>query len=100
MNKRLFEIRHMNGTILSTLSAYYPNGLSGGNIFAHAVKPLSPGMEWERVFIQLTFLKERGYLEYVKDRGPRGVDGPKDLIYRLTPAGVEVASGLKEDSAV
>lgn len=97
---KAFELRHMNGTVLTSLQAYYPNGLSGGTIFATVLRPLFPGIDWNRAFTVLSYLKGRGLLEFVQDRGPRGTDSPKDLIYRLTPAGLDVAAGVTEDPAV
>lgn len=99
MNKA-FESRHINGTIIASLQAYYPNGLGGANILNSVLRPLFPGMEWDQAFAALSYLQGRGLLEVVKSQGPRGGDSPRERVYRLTPAGMDVAAGIVADPAV
>ena len=100
MSKSSYEAKHVRGVVLTTLQAYYPNGLSGGNVFKHGICPLFPTMEWQEVFRHLVYLKDRGFTEVVKPGELQDIDSSRDIIYRLAPAGLDLAAGVTQDPAV
>jgi len=100
MSRQAYEAKHVRGVILGTLQAYYPNGLSGANVFNHAVRPVFPTMEWAEAFRHLAYLKDRGFTEEVKPSELQDIDSTKDIIYRLTAAGLDLAAGVTQDPAI
>ncbi len=100
MSRQSFEAKQVLGTILSALKSYYPNALSGGNIHKHIVLPVFPGMDSLKTFQHCTALKDRGYVQYVKGGELQNADGWETFMCRITPAGLDVVNGIKEDPAI
>ena len=97
---RAFEIKHVRGTLLTALGSYSPNGLSGRNILAHVLRPVFPGLTKQECFQHLTYLKDRGLVDYVKESGIREITDPMELVYRLTPDGLDIATGVTQDPTI
>jgi hypothetical protein len=100
MSNKAYEIKHLRGVLLASLKDYFPNGLAAKTLFATVVAPFFPGMKWEEVARQIAYLHERGFVEAI---GQSGIGGEKSLErenYRVTPAGLDVASGVSDDPAI
>ena len=95
-----YDIKRARGHILSGLQSFYPNGISGGLIFRDMLAPLFPVMEWVQALQQLEYLIDRGFVENIESVGPRRPRSHKDRLYRLTPAGLDVALGIVSDAAI
>ena len=100
MTKRAYEAKHLRGTIIETLGDYYPNGLSGRSIFSTIVLPVFPDAEWNDVLQQLSYLRQRDFIEDVGACGIGPANSPQGRISRLTAAGYDVAKGITEDPAI
>lgn len=100
MSKDTFEVKHVRGVILTVLKEYYPNGLRGSSIFSNVVHGTFPALPMAAVVQQIAYLAERGYLEQVGQSEIVSVETLADAMYRVTPAGFDVATGVVSDPAI
>ena len=93
------EVKQVRGHIVSAMGSFYPNGMSGRMIFEEVVQPIFPTVEWDGLMQEVTYLKQRGFVEIVGDLGERNASARRKF-YRLTAVGYDLATGVSTDDAI
>ena len=96
------RIKRVRNEVLISLKTFYPSAMEAVSLY-RALLGVFPDLVWPDFLKDLAYLDDKGYIRRAIQTGERGqeeITTPRRRWWRLTSAGVEIADGCVNDSAL